>query len=203
MAAERIVWIDCEMTGLDLELDELIEVAAIVTDFDLVPLDAGIDVVIRPSDAARENMNDFVTKMHEASGLITELDGGTTVADAQARVLAYIRQHVPEAGKAPLGGNSVGTDKAFLLKQMPELVDHLHYRIIDVSSIKELSRRWFPRVYFQSPEKTGGHRALGDIQDSIRELAYYRRAAFRTAEPASEEARTIAAEVIADYAQER
>ncbi|WP_291795969.1 oligoribonuclease [Brevibacterium sp.] len=200
MAAERIVWIDCEMTGLDLEVDELIEVAAIVTDFDLEPLDEGIDVVIRPSRAARENMNDFVTKMHVASGLITELDDGTTVEDAQAQVLAYIRKHVPEAGRAPLGGNSVGTDKAFLVKQMPELVDHLHYRIIDVSSIKELSRRWFPRAYFQSPEKTGGHRALGDIQDSIRELAYYRRAAFRPEEPTSEEARTIAAEVVAEYA---
>lgn len=200
MAQDRIVWIDCEMTGLDLEVDELVEVAAIVTDFDLTPLDDGIDVVIRPSDRARDNMGDFVTKMHTDSGLITELDSGTTAEDAQEKVLAYIRTHVPEAGKAPLGGNSVGTDKAFLAKQMPQIVEHLHYRILDVSTIKELSRRWFPRAYYQSPEKTGGHRALGDIQDSIRELAYYRRAAFRPKEPTSEEARTIAAEVSAAYA---
>ncbi|SLM98978.1 oligoribonuclease [Brevibacterium sp. Mu109] len=200
MAAERIVWIDCEMTGLDLDVDELVEVAVIITDFDLNPLDDGIDIVIRPSERALENMGDFVTKMHTTSGLITELDGGTTVEDAQAQVLAYIRTHVPTAGKAPLGGNSVGTDKAFLVKQMPEVVDHLHYRILDVSSIKELARRWHPRAYFQSPEKTGGHRALGDIQDSIRELAYYRRAVFREKEPTSAEARAIAAEVVAAYA---
>ena len=188
------------MTGLDLEVDELVEVAAIVTDFDLTPLDDGIDVVIRPSDRARDNMGDFVTKMHTDSGLITELDSGTTVEDAQEKVLAYIRTHVPEAGKAPLGGNSVGTDKAFLAKQMPQIVEHLHYRILDVSTLKELSRRWYPRAYYQSPQKTGGHRALGDIQDSIRELAYYRRAAFRPKEPTSQEARTIAAEVSAAYA---
>lgn len=200
MAAERIVWIDCEMTGLDLDVDELVEVAVIVTDFDLNPLDDGIDIVIRPSDRALENMGDFVTKMHTTSGLITELDGGTTVEDAQAQVLAYIRAHVPAAGKSPLGGNSVGTDKAFLVKQMPEVVDHLHYRILDVSSVKELARRWHPRAYFQSPEKTGGHRALGDIQDSIRELAYYRRSVFREKEPSSAEARAIAAEVVAAYA---
>ena len=203
MAAERIVWIDCEMTGLDLDVDELVEVAVIVTDFDLNPLDDGIDIVIRPSDRALENMGDFVTTMHTTSGLITELDGGTTVEDAQAQVLAYIRAHVPAAGKAPLGGNSVGTDKAFLVKQMPEVVDHLHYRILDVSSVKELARRWHPRAYFQSPEKTGGHRALGDIQDSIRELAYYRRAVFREKEPSSAEARAIAAEVVAAYAPEQ
>lgn len=199
MAHDRIVWIDCEMTGLELEVDELVEVAAIVTDFDLTPLDDGIDIIIKPSPRALENMGEFVTRMHTASGLITELDSGTTVEDAQAQVLAYIRQHVPQARKAPLGGNSVGTDKAFLAKQMPEIVDHLHYRILDVSTIKELARRWFPRAYFQSPDKTGGHRALGDIQDSIRELAYYRRAAFRAEEPTSAEAKTIATEVVAAY----
>lgn len=132
------------MTGLDEVRDELIEVAAVITDFDLNPLDEGIDIVIKPSAAALENMNDFVTKMHTSSGLITELDAGTTVAEAQTQVLEYIKKHVPEAGKAPLGGNSVGTDKVFLNKQMPELVEHLHYRIIDVSSIKELSKQWFP-----------------------------------------------------------
>lgn len=187
------------MTGLDEVKDELVEVAAVITDFDLKPLDEGIDIVIKPSAAALENMNDFVTKMHTTSGLITELDGGTTIADAQTQVLDYIRKHVPEAGKAPLGGNSVGTDKVFLTKQMPELVDYLHYRIIDVSSIKELSKQWFPRAYFQSPEKHGGHRALGDILDSIMELKYYRRAVFSAEGPTSDEAKTIAAEVSADF----
>nr|WP_278189923.1 oligoribonuclease [Brevibacterium sp. ZH18] len=196
---DKIVWIDCEMTGLDEVKDELVEVAAVITDFDLKPLDEGIDIVIKPSAAALENMNDFVTKMHTTSGLITELDGGTTIADAQTQVLDYIKKHVPEAGKAPLGGNSVGTDKVFLTKQMPELVDYLHYRIIDVSSIKELSKQWFPRAYFQSPEKHGGHRALGDILDSIMELKYYRRAVFSAEGPTSDEAKTIAAEVSADF----
>lgn len=192
---DKIVWIDCEMTGLDEVRDELIEVAAVITDFDLNPLDEGIDIVIKPSAAALENMNDFVTQMHTSSGLITELDAGTTVAEAQTQVLEYIKRHVPESGKAPLGGNSVGTDKVFLTKQMPELVDHLHYRIIDVSSIKELSKQWFPRAYFQSPEKHGGHRALGDILDSIVELQYYRKAVFSAEGPTSDEAKTIAAEV--------
>jgi oligoribonuclease len=186
------------MTGLDEVRDELIEVAAIVTDFELNPLDDGIDIVIRPSDEARANMNEFVTNMHKTSGLITELDDGTTVADAQAKVLEYVKKHVPEAGKAPLGGNSVGTDKVFLTKQMPELVDYLHYRIIDVSSIKELSKQWFPRAYFQAPAKHGGHRALGDIIDSIIELQYYRKAVFSAEGPSSDEAKAIAAEVAAD-----
>ncbi|RAE64621.1 oligoribonuclease, partial [Burkholderia multivorans] len=186
MSNDRIVWIDCEMTGLDEARDELIEIAAIVTDFELRPLDEGVDIVIRPSAQALENMNDFVTQMHTSSGLITELDAGTTVADAQAQVLDYVKSHVKEAGKAPLGGNSVGTDKVFLSKQMPELVDYLHYRIIDVSSIKELAKQWFPRAYFQAPEKRGGHRALGDIRDSIVELAYYRRAVFSSAGPTSD-----------------
>lgn len=187
------------MTGLDEVRDELIEVAAIVTDFELNPLDEGIDIVIRPSDEARANMNEFVTNMHKTSGLITELDSGTTVADAQTKVLEYVKKHVPEAGKAPLGGNSVGTDKVFLNKQMPELVNHLHYRIIDVSSIKELSKQWFPRAYFQAPAKHGGHRALGDIIDSIIELQYYRKAVFTPEGPSSEDAKTIAAEVAAGF----
>ncbi|WP_434595400.1 oligoribonuclease [Brevibacterium sp. 1718] len=187
------------MTGLDEVRDELIEVAAIVTDFELNPLDDGIDIVIKPSAEARANMNEFVTNMHTTSGLITELDAGTTVAEAQTRVLEYVKKHVPEAGKAPLGGNSVGTDKVFLTKQMPELVEHLHYRIIDVSSIKELSKQWFPRAYFQAPAKHGGHRALGDIIDSIIELQYYRKAVFSAEGPSSDEARSIAAEVAEAY----
>nr|WP_269320686.1 oligoribonuclease [Brevibacterium sp. VCM10] len=199
MSNDRIVWIDCEMTGLDEVRDELIEVAAIVTDFELNPLDEGIDIVIRPSADARANMNEFVTNMHTSSGLITELDSGTTVAEAQTKVLEYVKKHVPEAGKAPLGGNSVGTDKVFLTKQMPELVEHLHYRIIDVSSIKELSKQWFPRVYFQAPAKHGNHRALGDIIDSIIELQYYRRAVFSAEGPSSDEAKSIAAEVAESF----
>ncbi|MCS4593613.1 oligoribonuclease [Brevibacterium sediminis] len=187
------------MTGLDEVRDELIEVAAIVTDFELNPLDDGIDIVIKPSAEARASMNEFVTNMHTTSGLITELDAGTTVAEAQTRVLEYVKKHVPEAGKAPLGGNSVGTDKVFLTKQMPELVEHLHYRIIDVSSIKELSKQWFPRAYFQAPAKHGGHRALGDIIDSIIELQYYRKAVFSAEGPSSDEAKSIAAEVAEAY----
>lgn len=187
------------MTGLDEVRDELIEVAAIVTDFELNPLDDGIDIVIKPSADALANMNEFVTKMHTTSGLITELDAGTTVAEAQAQVLEYVKKHVPEPGKAPLGGNSVGTDKVFLNKQMPELVEHLHYRIIDVSSVKELAKQWFPRAYFQAPAKHGGHRALGDIIDSIIELQYYRRAVFSAEGPSSDEAKSIAAEVAETY----
>ncbi|MCQ9386282.1 oligoribonuclease [Brevibacterium moorei] len=194
---DRIVWIDCEMTGLELGVDELIEVAAIVTDFELRPLDDGIDVIIRPSDAARAHMNDFVTNMHTTSGLIEELDGGLTIEQAQEQVLAYIKQHAPVAGKAPLGGNSVGTDKGFLQVQMPELVEHLHYRIIDVSSIKELAKRWYPRAYNHAPAKTGGHRALGDIRDSIDELAYYRKTVFVSEGPTSAQAQSIAAELAA------
>lgn len=175
---DRIVWIDCEMTGLDLGADALIEVAAVVTDSELNVLGDGVDVLIAPPAEALEQMGDFVREMHTTSGLLEELPGGTTMADAQARVLEYIRTWVPEPGKAPLAGNSVGTDKTFLERDMPELVGHLHYRIVDVSSIKELARRWYPRVYFASPAKTGGHRALGDILDSIDELRYYREALF-------------------------
>lgn len=183
------------MTGLELEVDELIEVAAIVTDFDLNPVDEGVDVIIKPSQRARENMNDFVTNMHTTSGLIGKLDAGMSVDEAATIVLDYIKKHVPEAGKAPLGGNSVGTDKTFLQKQMPQVVDHLHYRIIDVSTVKELAKRWLPKAYFHAPEKTGGHRALGDILDSIKELKYYRNVAFVddvTSEVAIEASRAVA-----------
>lgn len=175
---DRIVWIDCEMTGLDLGADALVEVAAVVTDSELNVLGDGIDVIVRPPDEALEQMNDFVRDMHTSSGLIDELAGGTTLADAEAQVLDYLRGFVPEPGKAPLAGNSVGTDKMFLDRDMRDLVAHLHYRIIDVSSIKELARRWYPRVYFASPTKNGGHRALADILESIDELRYYRSALF-------------------------
>lgn len=169
-----IVWIDCEMTGLDLGIDELVEVSVVITDSELNPADEGIDLLIKPSQAAVDHMGDFVRQMHTNSGLIKEWDQGLPLAEAEATVLAYIRSHIPEAGKAPLGGNSVGTDKTFLEKYMPSVVEHLHYRIVDVSSIKELAKRWYPRLYFAAPEKTGNHRALGDIYDSIDELRYYR-----------------------------
>ena len=195
MATDKIVWIDCEMTGLQVGTDELVEIACIVTDFDLSPVDEGIDIIIRPSDAARAQMGEFVTNMHTASGLIDELDSGTDVASAERQVIDYIRQHVPASVRAPLGGNSVGTDKQFLQAQMPHLVEVLHYRIIDVSSIKELAKRWYPRAYYCAPVKTGGHRALGDIRDSIRELQYYRALLFRAEEPTGDEA-TAAAQAV-------
>lgn len=175
---DRLVWIDCEMTGLDLENDALIEVAALVTDFELNVLGEGVDVIIRPPAEALDQMIDFVRTMHETSGLLEELEGGTTMADAEAQVLAYIREHCPEGSRPPLAGNTIGTDRAFLARDMPGLEGYLHYRNIDVSSIKELSRRWFPRAYFQAPEKRGNHRALADIQESIEELRYYREAVF-------------------------
>lgn len=176
---DRIVWIDCEMTGLSLEHDALVEVAALVTDYELTVLGSGVDIIIRPPDEALAQMGDFVREMHTTSGLLDELAAGTTLEDAQAQVLAYVREHVPEAGKAPLGGNTIATDRGFLARDMPELDAHLHYRMIDVSSIKELSRRWYPRTYFAAPEKKGGHRALADITESIAELRYYREAVFR------------------------
>lgn len=197
---DRIVWIDCEMTGLSLEADALVEVAALVTDFELTVLGEGVDVVVRPPDAALEQMNDFVREMHTTSGLLDELAAGTTLEEAQARVLEYVREWVPEPGKAPLGGNTVATDRAFLARDMGELEAHLHYRIIDVSSIKELSRRWFPRAYFAAPTKNGGHRALADIKESIAELRYYRGAVF--VDPpgrSSEDLKTLAARHVVDH----
>ena len=175
---DRIVWIDCEMTGLSLESDALVEVAALVTDYELTVLGEGVDVVIRPPDAALAQMGEFVREMHTGSGLLDELEAGTTLEEAQRLVLDYVKEFVPEPRKAPLGGNTVATDRAFLARDMPDLESHLHYRIIDVSSIKELSRRWFPRAYFAAPLKTGGHRALADIRESIAELRYYREAVF-------------------------
>ncbi len=178
MSDERIVWIDCEMTGLDTQADALVEVACLVTDSELNVLGDGVDVVIRPPQEALDQMGDFVRDMHTRSGLLPLLEGGITLEDAQTQVLDYVRGLVPEGRKAPLGGNTVSTDRVFLARDMPELESHLHYRIIDVSSIKELARRWYPRAYFASPRKTGGHRALGDILDSIAELRYYREAVF-------------------------
>ena len=196
------MWVDCEMTGLDLRVDELVEVAVVVTDYALVPVDDGFTVVIAPSAPALEQMGDFVREMHTASGLLDELPAGVGLAEAEERVLAYIRRFVPDAGTAPRTRNTIGTDRAFLAKYMPRVDAHLHYRNVDVSSIKELSRRWFPRVYFQAPAKNGGHRALADILESIRELDYYRRVAFAAEPgPSSDEARTVADQMVAKWAE--
>ena len=192
--SDRLVWIDCEMTGLDIRADALIEVAALVTDFDLTVLGEGVDIVIKPPPEALDQMVPFVRQMHTSSGLLEELDAGTTLEDAQAQVLAYVRQHCADGSRPPLAGNTVATDRAFLSRDTPELEAFLHYRIVDVSSIKELSRRWFPRAYYNAPAKNGGHRALADIRESIEELRYYREAVFVASPgPDSEEARRIAA----------
>lgn len=191
---ERLVWIDCEMTGLDLGADALIEVAALVTDFDLNVLGDGVDLIVRPPAEALEQMGDFVRTMHEKSGLLEELAAGLTLADAEAQVLAYVREHCADGSRPPLAGNTVATDRAFLARDMPALESFLHYRIVDVSSIKELSRRWFPRAYFAAPEKRGNHRALADIRESIEELRYYREAVFVPSPgPDTDTSRAIAA----------
>lgn len=175
---DYLVWIDCEMTGLDLEGDGLLEVAALVTDGELNVLGDGVDIVIKPTNEQLANMGDFVTEMHTKSGLLDLLDDGVAVEEAERQVLDYVRQYVPTARKVPLAGNSIGTDRAFLAKFMPELEQWLHYRVVDVSSIKELAKRWYPRVHYKAPAKNGNHRALADIQESIEELRYYREAVF-------------------------
>ena len=194
-SADRLVWIDCEMTGLDPKFDEIVEIACIVTDAELNELDEGITLVVRPGEESFAGMDDFVVNMHTVSGLIEEIPLGIALADAERQVLDYVKTHVPEARKAPLAGSSVYVDRGFLANYMPELDAHLHYRLVDVSSVKELTRRWYPRVYFASPEKKGNHRALGDIRDSISELRYYRDAVFVPQPgPDSESARALGAE---------
>ena len=180
MALEHphLIWIDCEMTGLDLDNDVLVEIAVLVTDSELNVIGEGVDVVIKATDAQLAAMNEYVTEMHTNSGLITEIPNGISVADAEAQVLAYLIESGATEGKSPLAGNSVSVDRSFIARDMPLLNNFLHYRTIDVSSVKELARRWFPRVYFAAPAKTGNHRALGDIKDSISELKYYREAVF-------------------------
>jgi oligoribonuclease len=192
--SDRLVWIDCEMTGLDLRRDALIEVAALVTDFELAVLGDGIEVVIRPPDAALEQMEDFVRSMHLTSGLLDRVAEGVTVEAAEQALLGYIRQHCADGSRPPLAGNTVATDRSFLARDMPHLEAFLHYRIVDVSSIKELARRWYPRTYFNSPPKHGNHRALADIRESIEELRYYRAAVFVPPPgPDSDRARELAA----------
>ncbi|RKT36754.1 oligoribonuclease [Microbacterium sp. AG1240] len=197
---DRLVWIDCEMTGLDLDVDELVEIAVVVTDFDLRILDPGFSIVIKPDDSALASMSEFVTDMHRSSGLLEEIPHGVSLADAEFHALEYIQRFAPVEGKAPLAGNTIGTDRMFLAKYMPRVDRWLHYRNIDVSSVKELSRRWFPRAYFHAPAKDGGHRALADIRESIRELAYYRQAVFVPEPgPTSDAAKAAAAATVSSF----
>ena len=199
---DRLVWIDCERTGLDLAVDALVEVAALVTDYELNVLGPGVDLVIRPPDEALAQMSDVVRTMHTGSGLLEAMDQGVSLEEAQRQVLEYLQRFVPQADQAPLAGNTIGTDRGFLAKYMPAVDGHLHYRSIDVSSIKELARRWYPRVYYAAPAKHGGHRALADILESVRELDYYRKTLFVALPgPTSEEAQASAAEVTAAFAE--
>ena len=170
----RLIWIDCEMTGLDIVHDELCEISVVPTDFELNVLDEGVDYVVKPSDAAVAHMNDFVRAMHTRSGLINEWEHGLSLEEAERKVTEYVARFTPDGVKPLLAGNSVGSDKKFLDRYMPGLMEHLHYRVIDVSTIKELARRWYPDVYRNRPAKNGGHRALADIIESIDELRYYR-----------------------------
>ena len=196
--SDYLVWIDCEMTGLNVEKDCLVEIAVVVTDSELNVLDPGLDLVIKPNAQSLANMNEFVTEMHTSPGLIDEFDAGHDLATAERMVLEYVQRWVTEPRQAPLAGNSIGTDRMFINRYMPELDQHLHYRNIDVSSIKELSRRWYPRVYFQLPKKDGGHRALADINESIQELRYYRETVFvELPGPSSSEAKIAAEKVSA------
>jgi oligoribonuclease len=192
---DRLVWIDCEMTGLDLSRDALIEIAALVTDGDLNVLGTGVDLVIHADEVLLAGMPDVVRDMHARSGLTEEVRRSTvTLREAEETVLAYVREHVPDPRTAPLAGNSIATDRGFLARDMPELDAHLHYRMVDVSSVKELCRRWFPRVFYAKPEKGLAHRALADVVESIRELDYYRRTLFVAPPgPTSEEAQAVAA----------
>ena len=197
---DRLVWVDCEMTGLELGHDLLIEVAAVVTDSELTVLGEGVDVVIGASEEQLAGMLPVVRDMHASSGLTQEVLASTvTLQEAEQQVLAYIKQHVPEPKKAPLCGNSIATDRGFLTRDMTELDDWLHYRMVDVSSIKELARRWYPRAYYQAPAKGGGHRALADILESVQELRYYRQAIMVPQPgPTSDQAAAIAKAVLAD-----
>ncbi|MFZ2228477.1 MAG: oligoribonuclease [Candidatus Nanopelagicaceae bacterium] len=180
MASENppLIWIDCEMTGLSLGIDVLLEIAVLVTDADLNIIGEGVDVVIKAEGAQLAGMNDFVTQMHTTSGLIEEIPRGIDISTAEELILTYLQESGAQPGKSPLAGNSVSVDRSFITRDMPRLNEFLHYRTVDVSSIKELARRWHPRVYFNSPVKSGNHRALGDIKDSISELKYYRETIF-------------------------
>ncbi len=198
---DRLVWIDLEMTGLDPTSEEIVEIAAIVTDAELNELDEGVSFVVRPADLSLlTSMDDVVVRMHTQSGLLEEIPGGRPLAEAGEAVLTYVRGHVTEPRRAPLAGSSVYVDRGFLSQYLPELDNYLHYRLVDVSTIKELARRWYPRVYFNSPEKTGGHRALADIRESIAELRYFRDTLFVAPPgPSTDEARTAATHHTVDH----
>jgi oligoribonuclease len=196
---EYLVWIDCEMTGLNPDTECLVEIAAVITDTELNVMDEGIDLVIKPRAGTIEAMGDYVRKMHTDSGLINEFEDGLELEDAEAQVLEYIKKYIPTAKTTPLAGNTISTDRLFITKYMPKLDDHLHYRNIDVSTIKELAKRWYPRAYFQAPKKDGGHRALADILESIEELKYYRQSVFvESPGPSSEEAQALAQGIKSD-----
>jgi len=202
--SDRLVWVDCEMTGLELGSDLLIEVAALVTDSELNVLGEGVDVVIGATHEQLANMLPVVRDMHASSGLTQEVLASTvTLQEAEQQVLAYVREHVPEPRKAPLCGNSIATDRGFLTRDMAELDNWLHYRMVDVSSIKELARRWYPRAYYAAPKKGGGHRALADIQESVLELRYYRAAIMVAAPgPSTEQATATGAALVSSEAVE-
>jgi oligoribonuclease len=202
MTNGRLVWIDCEMTGLDLKRDALIEVAVVVTDAELTVLDEGIDLVIKVADDVLDTMIPLVRDMHASSGLTEAVRAATlSLGDAEQQVLDYVRSHVPEPKSAPLCGNSIATDRGFLARDMPALDEYLHYRMIDVSSLKELAKRWYPRVYHSQPAKGLAHRALADIRESIQELAYYRRTLFVAPPgPTLEEAQAQATAVLNEVA---
>ena len=196
---EYLVWIDCEMTGLNPDTECLVEIAAVITDTELNVMDEGIDLVIKPKAGTVEAMGDYVRKMHTDSGLINEFEDGLELEDAEAQVLEYIKKYIPTAKTTPLAGNTISTDRLFISKYMPKLDDHLHYRNIDVSTIKELAKRWYPKAYFQAPKKDGGHRALADILESIEELKYYRQSVFvESPGPSSEEAQSLAQGIKSD-----
>jgi len=199
----NLVWVDCEMTGLDTQNDVLVEIAVLVTDSDLNIIGDGVDLVIKASPEQISGMNEFVTKMHTDSGLINEIPNGVSVSDAENLILKYLESAGVAAGKSPIAGNSVYVDRIFISRDMPKLAEYLHYRTIDVSSIKELTRRWYPKVYFNAPTKTGNHRALGDIRDSIAELSFYRKTVFVDQPgPQSADIKQIAATFNGDTASE-
>jgi oligoribonuclease len=199
----NLVWVDCEMTGLDTQNDVLVEIAVLVTDSDLNIIGDGVDLVIKATPEQISGMNEFVTKMHTDSGLINEIPNGVSVSDAENLILKYLESSSVAAGKSPIAGNSVYVDRIFISRDMPKLAEYLHYRTIDVSSIKELTRRWYPKVYFNAPAKTGNHRALGDIRDSIAELSFYRKTVFVDQPgPQSADIKQIAATFNGDTASE-
>lgn len=198
--AEQLVWIDCEMTGLDVENDGLVEIAVIVTDFDLVPLDPGFQLVINPGPQALAHMNDFVRDMHETSGLSELIADGATVEEAEAKVLAYVNLFVTEGRRPLVAGNTIGMDRRFITRYMPTLDERLHYRSVDVSTLKELARRWHPKAFFSAPDKHGGHRALADIAESIQELAYFRAASLVASPgPDSKQAGALAKATVTEF----